>query len=525
MPQPVAARVPPFRRTSRDEEASLHVSSSFDDVLRIRRADRGESREPQVFCPRRRRRLSREMNVTVRQLFGQDEEHGAVVRLLDEAEQLPAAAACCGGSGDREDDAVAGGDRGGLRAASGPSARPSGRRRGFRSAGLADLLGPSAGEVVSKLPPVQRRALEAALLMGESAPPADERVVAPAFLGSVRLLAAAGPLCVAVDDVQWLDGASLAALRFALLPSRRRASRPSSPSGRRAGVFAARARAAASDDPGRWPQRRCDPRAAPRPPSRHLRAADPAQDLGDVARPTFFALELAAALQRRGGTLPGGSSGSLRPRPAPAGAPRRPQPRGARGYPRGRRACRPDHAARRGAAGRQARTGTDEALAARILELDGAPALHYPRARSAAVKRPFAGALHARLAQRVPTEEERARHLALATAEPSSEIAAGRGCLPERGPRRPTTAAELLRAGTQAHAGRSPRRCPPAPVPRRRHPPTVGDSARATTLLTRARGGRTRRRAGRGARPARGCAVRATGRQAPPTSRRRRARG
>ena len=32
----------------------------------------------------------------------------------------------------------------------------------------------------------------------------------------MRLLAAAGPLCVAVDDVQWLDGASLAALRFAL---------------------------------------------------------------------------------------------------------------------------------------------------------------------------------------------------------------------------------------------------------------------------------------------------------------------
>ena len=78
------------------------------------------------------------------------------------------------------------------------------------------------------------------------------------------------------------------------------------------------------------------------------------------------------------------------------------------------------------AAGRQALTGTDEALAARILELDG-ERLRFTHPllapRSAAVKRPFRS-LHARLAQRVPTEEERARHLALATAEPSSEIAA-----------------------------------------------------------------------------------------------------
>ena len=37
-----------------------------------------------------------------------------------------------------------------------------------------------------------------------------------AFLAAVRLLARDGPVCVAVDDVQWLDAASLAALGYAL---------------------------------------------------------------------------------------------------------------------------------------------------------------------------------------------------------------------------------------------------------------------------------------------------------------------
>ena len=34
---------------------------------------------------------------------------------------------------------------------------------------------------------------------------ADERAVAAAFLGAVRVFAAEGPVCLAVDDVQWLD--------------------------------------------------------------------------------------------------------------------------------------------------------------------------------------------------------------------------------------------------------------------------------------------------------------------------------
>ena len=48
------------------------------------------------------------------------------------------------------------------------SARPSEAETRFSFAGLADLLGNAAGDVLPALPPIQRRALEAALLLGES---------------------------------------------------------------------------------------------------------------------------------------------------------------------------------------------------------------------------------------------------------------------------------------------------------------------------------------------------------------------
>jgi len=54
------------------------------------------------------------------------------------------------------------------------------------------------------------------LLIGESDMHADERAVAAAFLGAVRPFARERPLCIAVDDLQWLDAASVAALRYAL---------------------------------------------------------------------------------------------------------------------------------------------------------------------------------------------------------------------------------------------------------------------------------------------------------------------
>ena len=73
------------------------------------------------------------------------------------------------------------------------SARPAEAEATFSFAGLTDLLGNAADEVLSELPPIQQRALEAALLLGESEIHADDRAVAAAFLGALRLLARDSP--------------------------------------------------------------------------------------------------------------------------------------------------------------------------------------------------------------------------------------------------------------------------------------------------------------------------------------------
>src|ERR671910_3572726 len=122
------------------------------------------------------------MNVTVRQLFGREEEHGAVLRLLDEAEQLPAAAVLSGEAGIGKTTlwlaAIEAASARGFRVL---SARPSEAETQFSFAGLADLLGSSAGEVVAGLPPVQRRGPEGAPPLGEWGRPAGGPAVGGAF--------------------------------------------------------------------------------------------------------------------------------------------------------------------------------------------------------------------------------------------------------------------------------------------------------------------------------------------------------
>jgi DNA-binding CsgD family transcriptional regulator len=82
---------------------------------------------------------------------------------------------------------------------------------------LADLLGQDLGEALDALPAPLRRALEVALLLRDPAGAHPEpRAVATAASAALHALAEAGPLLVAVDDAQWLDQPSAAALGFAL---------------------------------------------------------------------------------------------------------------------------------------------------------------------------------------------------------------------------------------------------------------------------------------------------------------------
>jgi DNA-binding CsgD family transcriptional regulator len=82
---------------------------------------------------------------------------------------------------------------------------------------LSDLFGEVLTETLPSLPTPQRLALETALLLtrsGEAS--ADQLAVSLASVGVLRDIAAAGPVVVAIDDVQWLDAPSARVLSFAL---------------------------------------------------------------------------------------------------------------------------------------------------------------------------------------------------------------------------------------------------------------------------------------------------------------------
>lgn len=82
--------------------------------------------------------------------------------------------------------------------------------------GLGDLLDPVLEEVLEPLAAAQRSALARALVLEETVgPPPDARAVGVALLNVLRGLAAGGDVLVAVDDVQWLDAASSAAIGYA----------------------------------------------------------------------------------------------------------------------------------------------------------------------------------------------------------------------------------------------------------------------------------------------------------------------
>ena len=97
------------------------------------------------------------------------------------------------------------------------AARPAASEAVLPFAGLGDLLDTALDDVAGDLPDPQRRALDVARLRAEAegAPP-DARAIALGVLATVRALAARSPVLVAVDDAQWLDRPTAAALEFVL---------------------------------------------------------------------------------------------------------------------------------------------------------------------------------------------------------------------------------------------------------------------------------------------------------------------
>ncbi|MGV0853227.1 AAA family ATPase [Mycolicibacterium phlei] len=96
------------------------------------------------------------------------------------------------------------------------SARAAQAETALAYATVADLFGDVDPEIIDSLPEVQRLAVDRVLLRAESdGPGTDQGVVAAAFTEAVTRLSAEGPLLVALDDVQWLDPSSQAVVAYA----------------------------------------------------------------------------------------------------------------------------------------------------------------------------------------------------------------------------------------------------------------------------------------------------------------------
>jgi hypothetical protein len=97
------------------------------------------------------------------------------------------------------------------------AARSSGAETSLCFAAVVDLFDEVSLDDLGGLPLPQRRALEVALLRADpTEEPAGSHALALGVLGALRALARGRGLLVALDDIHWLDPASLEALGFVL---------------------------------------------------------------------------------------------------------------------------------------------------------------------------------------------------------------------------------------------------------------------------------------------------------------------
>jgi DNA-binding CsgD family transcriptional regulator len=97
------------------------------------------------------------------------------------------------------------------------SSRPAEAERLLAHVVLGDLFEPVLDEVLPALTAPRRHALEAALLRDETPEgPVDPRALGVAIRTSLEVLSRDRPLVLAVDDEQWLDTSSASVLRFAI---------------------------------------------------------------------------------------------------------------------------------------------------------------------------------------------------------------------------------------------------------------------------------------------------------------------
>jgi DNA-binding CsgD family transcriptional regulator len=156
--------------------------------------------------------------VTSVEIVGRDAELRSVSAFLDRTGEGPAALMLDGEAGIGKSTLwLAGVEAARERGFRVLSARPAEVEQGLAHAGLGDLFEGVLESVVPALSVPRRRALEVALLVEPSAGRSvDPRTLGVALRNAVEVLAAGGPVVLAVDDVQWLDLSSAGALAFAV---------------------------------------------------------------------------------------------------------------------------------------------------------------------------------------------------------------------------------------------------------------------------------------------------------------------
>ncbi len=308
---------------------------------------------------------------------------------------------------------------------------PSGEEARLAFAGLSDLVLPIR-DALSTLPDPQRRALEIALLLRDSdGLPPEQRAIGAATSGILRAAAEEGPILLACDDAQWLDAASHEALRFAL---RRLRASVALLLVRRRGPEAQSSPLEAAVDEDNVVRVEVGPLTLGAL-SRLLRSHSSAT----LARPllsrihqtsegnAFHALEIVSLLERRGDPVPPGE-----PLPIPATAQALVGERIASLPAESVEALELAALLAEPSTLLVERAGADPgalraAQAAGVVEFAGDRiSFTHPLLRAATAARmspPHRRDAHCRLADIVPTEEERARQLAAGTVQPDDRIA------------------------------------------------------------------------------------------------------
>lgn len=332
---------------------------------------------------------------------------------------------------------------------------------------LADLLGDIEGlgqrpdanhatKPIAALAAPRRRAIEAALLLRDPDPGSvDPRRLGLAVLDLLRIVSRTQPVLLAIDDLQWLDGASAETLRFVLRRLR------NEPIGVVATLRSTADRASVIDLAQALPEGRVQHvRLAPLSSAELHLLLRMRLDL-DLSRPQlvrlhdlsggnpFFALEIGAELIRTGATLDPSHTPPL-PRNLEVALWARLErlsPLSMRLLQVAAATARPEIStvAAFVQTDGEAETGLDEAIHEGVLEVDGQRlAFTHPLLASICYRRipPLKRRrLHRRLAELTQEPEETARHLALSTSGPDAAIAAGLGRAAEHAAGRGATAA------------------------------------------------------------------------------------